>query len=180
MSNPYAMMLAAVLVSCSAFGCDSVPAKVTGGGAIQSVSGPGRPSFGFTASSCNGPVKGQFTYHDKDAPRFSANGGLSMSGDVIEAGSCDPSQAIVMPPSACERCTAICGGSPNLYAIMVGYQSTNPKIPGSGLAYACVVDNGEGSGSDGDSGTIDVYSGPYAGHFDWGPVEGNIQSHACD
>lgn len=149
-----------------------IPGKVTGGGFVQKADGS-RANFGFNASSCDGPVSGNFNYHDRTAAGF--DGGVKMNGAVIEANQCDEAGGCSLAGAG--------PGDPKCpyegYGVTVGYKSTNPKVPGTGTAGACVVDNGEGKNSTGDLLGLAVDSGPYAGYFLSGTVKGNIQAHAC-
>jgi hypothetical protein len=69
---------------------------------------------------------------------------------------------------------------PGEIGIDVWYNSTNPKMPGDGSAVVCVEDGGEGkNANEKDEFRIFVLDGPYAGYFNKGYVQGNIQEHDC-
>lgn len=146
--------------------------KMTGGGWIPSVSGneKDKANFGFNAAKCDTaiPVVGHFNYHDKYAEGFQPQG-VKMNGVITEVVLC-----VNTSPSNCMICP------PNSFEAEIEYRSTNPKNKGEGVFFACVVDNGEGANApDDDMGIIDVMSGPYAGYFNEGAVQGNIQFHTC-
>ena len=73
----------------------------------------------------------------------------------------------------------------------VDYRSTNPQVPGTGTAFACVLDRGEGANGTtdgaGDVGLVAALDGPYApnglfgagAYVNAGFVQGNIQAHSC-
>jgi hypothetical protein len=69
-----------------------------------------------------------------------------------------------------------------LYVATLKYHSTNPHIPGEGIASVIVIDDGEGNNTvdDGDVFGIDIRSGPFVGYFNIGNVQGNIQAHECN
>src|SRR5437899_34966 len=52
------------------------------------------------------------------------------------------------------------------YVVKVDYRSTNPQVPGTGTAFACVLDRGEGANGTtdgaGDVGLVAALDGPYA------------------
>jgi hypothetical protein len=149
--------------------------KVTGGGWIPSASGEAgeKANFGFNAEECTpDEVKGHFNYHDKALE-------VKMNGPVIDAGECVEPFSNPNLSLSCLFCTLTFPGLP-AYGIEVAYRSTNPALPGTGNAIACVTDNGEGANAtSADLGRIFVLSGPYAGYQNAGPVQGNIQAHRC-
>jgi hypothetical protein len=146
-----------------------ISGKVTGGGWVETDSG-GKANFGFNASNCDDPVNpaGQFTFHDMTAPigAVKMKGTLLSLGQCVEEDGCGSTELAQMCPE---------GG----YVFEVEYRSTNPKMPGEGLAAACVVDNGEGINGTGDLVGFAVSGGPFDGYFISGQVHGNIQAHLC-
>ncbi len=164
----FAKAMFALVAVVGVSGC--APGKVTGGGWIPSASGdPGdKANFGFNAAQCDpDAIRGQFNYHDQNAPLFAAGGGVKMNGPVVAPGGL----CVAFPP---------CGCPAGSYWITVEYGSTNPNFPGDGVAVACVTDNGEGiNATSADMGSISVTSGPYTGYFNSGPVQGNIRAHDC-
>ncbi|MBW2741908.1 MAG: hypothetical protein JRE64_24380 [Deltaproteobacteria bacterium] len=132
------------------------PVKVTGGGTIESEAGDDcKANFGFVAipddddsTFCITEYKGKFNYNDQCA-------GVKLSGDVKWA----------------SLLFGTFGGT---------YRSTNPQEPGEGEWFALAQDNGEGINEslDGDDEiAITILTGPYAGYYIEGYVQGNIQEH---
>lgn len=171
----------AIVVGFGAAGC--APAKVTGGGWIEGKLDPSvKANFGFNGDSCNGPVQGKFNFHDKSAS-------LKANGDVTSVANCLEPDADGELPAACVACLTYLYENPpsddytgegNLIGVDFSYRSTNPKDPGEGLGYACVLDNGEGyNASFSDVALVAFYSGPYTGYVNGGTVQGNIQEHEC-
>ncbi len=78
----------------------------------------------------------------------------------------------------------------NVYVVKVDYRSTNPAVPGTGTAFACVLDRGEGANAatTDEVGLLAALDGPYApsglfgagAYVNAGFVQGNIQAHSCD
>lgn len=155
-------------------GC-AEPAKVTGGGWIPSAE-TGKANFGFKGDSCSGPVTGQFNYHDKNAQA----GGVKVQGEVVTAVKClaDSDLGSLPAPEFCSTVCALGVGLPAL-GVEVNYRSTNPNARGSGTAFACVADNGEGANATSDLAAIAIVSGPFTGYTNAGEVQGNIQEHKC-
>jgi len=149
-----------------------VPGKVTGGGWVEAPNG--KANFGFNASSCDGPenITGRFNFHDKTASLF-PNGGVKMNGAVIDAMQCAEQAGCEDPVAPGQICPM------DAYSITVGYRSTNPKYPGTGIAGACVVDYGEGKNGTGVLLGLGVQSGPFLGYSISGTIKGNIQAHLC-
>jgi len=151
--------LAAGLV---ANGCD----RVSGVGRLDGVRG--QASWGLVADGCDaGLVKGEVQYDDRDEDvRFHA--------DVLTVTQC-------MLATDCATCDAfgftLTGAD---YQVLAQYRSTNSAEPGSGQAFFCLTDNGEGTNATAsDFGIVSVVDGPYAGYLNYGPIRGNIQQHAC-
>ena len=167
-----AVAIVLVLPNCNVTGA-TVVGKVTGGGWIETKGG-GKANFGFNGSNCDDPAvaSGRFNYHD---PGAGFPGGLKMEGSVLAAKQCTSgigcTDADNVIPGTCPF-----GG----YLVSVGYRSTNPKVPGTGTAGACVVDNGEGKNGTGDLLGLGVSTGPYSGYAATGTVHGNIQGHKCN
>jgi hypothetical protein len=165
--------------------CGAVPGKVTGGGTIPSTDGvPGdTANFGFNGDSCNfvagnpSSIKGNFNYLDINAPGFQP-GGVKMKGDVSEAAQCVFPLGGTLLDSACAICVAL-GFQGTLYGVVVNYRSTNPNFSGNGTIFACVADGGKGVNATSDSVAVGVVNGPFSGYFNFGPAQGNIQSHPC-
>jgi hypothetical protein len=66
------------------------------------------------------------------------------------------------------------------YGFDVNYTSTNPAYPGSGSAFVCVVDNGQGSKAPAkDTALLSVSGGPYDTYENEGSVQGNIAGQSC-
>jgi len=150
--------------------------KVTGDGTIEGPSGH-KATFSVQGASCDypQPPTGKMTYSDKHAPGFAQNGGLQLDGTMMEVLQCNK-------PEGCTDPSAVIPGNcpyQKGYLVEVGYKSTNPKIPGSGIAGACLVDNGDAKKKSGDLLGFGITSGPYAGYFIQGTIKGNIQSQLC-
>ncbi|MEA2405051.1 MAG: hypothetical protein QOE08_1698, partial [Thermoleophilaceae bacterium] len=62
------------------------------------------------------------------------------------------------------------GGYPCYTPTVVQYRSTNPRISDSGEANVTFCDNG----SSGDTLSVEVTSGPYAGYSNQGEVHGSV------
>ncbi|MDH5764721.1 MAG: hypothetical protein OEZ38_01805 [Gammaproteobacteria bacterium] len=155
------------------YGCSNATnGKVTGGGTIVSASGNGKANFGFNGDSCTGKVKGKFNFHDKY--HNADKGGVKLNGTVTGTDHCIATGTGARYSGDCTQCA-------NGYIVKLNYKSTNPKIPGTGEAIACVVDNGQGmKATSSDSIWVKATSGPYSGYFSKGNVQGNIKGHACD
>lgn len=160
-------------------GCpNATPSKMTGGGTIASVSGVSgdKANFGFVGDGCDpNDVVGELNYHDKNAPRFQP-GGVKLLGEVVEAGRC-------VEPGAGTTENRACGSCPvnTAHGITALYRSTNPKRPGTGTVIVCLGDNGEGANASApDVALIAVIDGPFAGYFNEGTVQGNVQVHSCE
>ncbi len=154
-------------------GCtNAINGKVTGGGTIVSASGNGKANFGFNADSCSGTAKGNFNFHDMN---FGADtGGVKMNGSVGKADHCVAS-------GTGERVNTMCTECADGYLVTLDYKSTNPKKPGEGQATVCAKDNGQGmKATSSDSIWVRATSGPYAGYYNKGNVQGNIKEHSCD
>lgn len=158
-------LILATLVLSSA--CD----RATGGGRLDGANG--RASFGFNGDGCDAPdFKGQVQYNDQ-------NGGQKFHGDVVYARQC----LVDGDCPVCDPLRITLGFPLTLgdYEVGVSYESTNPAVPGNGLATVCVTDNGEGVNSTGsDTAIIQVQGGPYAGYLNYGSIRGNIQQHKCN
>lgn len=186
-----------------ASGCVGIPAKITGGGSMASTSDDPKHKahIGFTATDCNSNEifdgTGQLNYIDKKAPGF--DGGVKFHGDILEANQCavegatdlglgcvfcafalaeeDPFGAQWTPEQA-----LVVLAEAEFKGIVVEYRSTNPKVPGDGIAVLCAADFGEGGGGLNDFAilaNIDEAEGPYEGYFNVSPVKGNVQMHSC-
>lgn len=164
MKKKYSCMVAAVAVSMLLGACTG---KVTGGGTIPSSSGVQgqKANFGFNVDACDVLLLPQshITFHDKDAPAFQP-GGIKLQAKVV----------LVLHGTLGSE-----AGSANPYVLQIGYESTNPKFPGTGAGAILVVDSGEGAAAFPDVASISLTSGPYAGAVISGDVRGNVQSHAC-
>ena len=162
-------------------GCQGIPGKVTGGGKIINECGEATANFGFNADSCDsecGELVGHFNYVDKGAD-------VKMNGYVVGAEECPGGIDLADPSPICTACydlSSLYGFDGTVYGVEVVYRNTNPKVEGEGgIAYGCVVDNGEGANADdADMTFICVEDGPYAGYKNLGKVQGNIQAHECD
>jgi hypothetical protein len=176
--RPFVAAAAAAAIALAVSAC-AEKTKVTGGGTIPSVK-YGKANFGFNGNSCKGEVKGNFNYHDKSAWGYDyPSGGVKLHGSVEKAAKC----LDVLDPTtdyAPAFCSLVCKklGLPAL-GVEVLYESTNPKAPGYGTAWACMRDNGEGAKSYDDQVVIVVKDGPYKGYKNYGKVQGNIQEHGC-
>ncbi len=140
--------------------------KVTGGGWMGSASEEPREkaNFGFNMARCEveTPTIGHITFHDKSL-------GVKIKGQIdsiLFCGDADVCHIDECPDDS--------------YEAKISYKSTNPKMPGSGIAFACVTDNGEGVNAIlPDEGIIEVETGPFQDYFNFGQVHGNIQFHTC-
>lgn len=128
--------------------------KFTGSGEL----GTADFEFVYKVENSNGTGKAKGSFHDKSAVinqtpvpmRFRFDGILSSSS----------------------------GGPDNCIRGTLGYISQDRDFPGTGQVQVEGCDNGEPSGpSNGDTLTVQVTSGPYAGYFNSGTVEGNLQAH---
>jgi hypothetical protein len=168
------LLLGSLVSGCGA----SVRGRVTGGGWFPSAAEDGtKANFGFNASSCDATfqcgvwsnVKGHFNFHDKGA-------GVKLNGEVVGVTKCLWSGVY---NDSCRRCFE--PGGEGDYVIAVDYRSTNPFAPGTGEAFVCVRDNGEGlKATRSDFVKLVVDSGPFEHYSNSGTVQGNIQAHACD
>jgi hypothetical protein len=183
------LLVAALMAMVSAAGC--ARGIATGGGTIPSANpdarGATKANFGFWGDSCGESTTGNFNYHDGSVFADKKGGGLKALGPVQEVCDC---QNIDLDGGDCEVLCLLCeakallvgwiGSEGQVRAIQSHYYSTNPKYPGEGTAYACVVDNGEGNKADADDQLL-VYldGGPYDGYLNHGNVSGNIQAFPC-
>jgi hypothetical protein len=165
------------------FSACTSPGFVTGGGHLPSSDGvPGdKANLGFSGQQCDlsQPATGNFNYHDTHAAP--QPGGVQMNGDVVDAAICSCGGSST-GSRACVFCVVVfgCPSNPSsVYGIDVNYRSTNSQFPGTGTAAACVIDNGEGVNATEDQAAVRVFTGPFAGYFDRGPAQGNIQAHSC-
>jgi hypothetical protein len=195
-----ALCLVALLTGCG------IPAKITGGGSLVNQEGEKTASFGFNAQDCdetpetgdpseffNG--KGQLNYNNKSE-------GVKFHAEVREANQCVFGQEPSDLGLACIFCAFVIAeeelfgiddfddaqlflAQEEFKGIGLEYRSTNPKARGEGLAAVCTVDLGEGSNNEGINGFTIVaipdedFGGPFAGYFNYGAVQGNIQMHPC-
>ena len=149
-----------------------IKGEVSGGGWL--TTDRGKANFGFSASNCEDPANptGTFNFHDKTAPGFV--GGVKINGEVVNVGQCTLDAGCKpeeQPDLECPK-----GG----YVVQVTYTSTNPRLPGTGTAVACLVDNGEGINGTGDLAGLIVGDGPFEGYQVRGTIKGNIQAHLCE
>jgi hypothetical protein len=180
-------------------GC-AKPGAVTGGGWMPSQACPGdlcgddecdsKANFGFNASTCDSEpgcgsysIVGHFNYIDRDAVGY--DGGVKMNGFVVEAAECvDFYPGAEVECSFCKEAVYDEYGCPDcerVYYVKVNYRSTNPRYRGTGVAIACVADNGEGINAiTADMAFVKAIEGPFDGYYNYGPVQGNIQAHECD
>jgi len=163
-------------------GC-AVPREVTGGGTLPAAytyrnqeSSEGKASFEFGGSSCpdGKTVRGHFRYHDKNWDLGKElQGGAKMNGKVIEAFKCPDKRSLL-----CRECYGLMGLP--FYAVKFSYQSINPNARGEGYGFACFKEKGEGAKAEADLAWIQVDSGPFVGYFNYGEMQGNIQTHECN
>jgi hypothetical protein len=157
-------------------GCTNI--KVNGGGTMASTSGVhgDKAVITFHAEKCTADeaVSGRINYHDMYTPGW-ANGGVKFTGSVVAAAQCgQPGSELI--------CTAIYG-YPRVpfYFAEIGYKSTNPKYPGSGIAVVIVADNGQGvQAISSDIAVVQVTTGPYAGYMNTNTIQGNMNSKSCE
>jgi hypothetical protein len=167
-------VLALALVGCAEPGFFSV------GGWIPGAEG-GKANFGGYVDACNFPTTyGHLTYHDKGYP-------LRLEGHVTGGAQCvnDGGE----PSAACVQCQAVAidklGWSSfpvaDLGYAEITYRSQDKRNnPGTGTAFVCVADFGEGANADDpDFLYINVETGPYGGYENWGEVKGNINQEDC-
>jgi hypothetical protein len=182
------VVLAALVAALSVAGC--ARGIATGGGTIPSkfpeTRGATTANFGFWGDSCGVSTTGNFNYHDKSVFNEQKAGGLKMVGPVQDACDCMQRGTSEDCDGLCAICDAlsylgdVLGENGYVSALKAHYYSSNPKLPGEGTAYACVVDNGEGSQVDADDAlAVTVEGGPYDGYFNWGEVSGNLQAYPC-
>ena len=186
------LSLVAAVISLSA--CAYGPAKITGGGTMDSTSGVtgDKANFGFNMERCDlsAPAKGHVTFHDKNAPDFQP-GGVRLRADVVDrletiatvqgypifgnTGYCQFDENVTNADNLC-----VC---PSGYQVGFNYSSQNPKFPGSGFGVMCVY---AGDYPDPNSFTssanvnvVKIGSGPFANYQNTGAVRGNLQPHSC-
>ena len=154
------------------------PGKVTGGGKVVDDSGKAIANFGMNADTCSGDLlnpRGQFNWVDQ-------TNGVKMNGRVVAHGLCvseEDWQGTWYSDVCAFECVPRFGY--NTHVAWVNYRSTNPTKPGSGGAFVCLKDNGEGINKvDGDRIALFSDVGVYAGYSAAGVVKGNIQQHTCD
>ena len=139
--------------------------QASGGGTVPSACGPSRApaTFGFTFQSTEAQGPG---FVGSFAGTFRDPGACGFRGGVAMRGTGHP----VAPDSPLGPPTAGAAG-----AILVNYESMNPANPGVGQFALQVTDSGTPGLGAGDSFTIIVFDGPYAGYFNAGTVQqGNI------
>mgnify|MGYP003348044411 CR=1 FL=1 len=118
--------------------------------------------------------EGHLNWVDK-AGSVKLNGQLSLHGQCVSE---DDWQGTWYS----EKCELLCVPlfGYGTHVAQVDYRSTNPKKPGSGVAIACLKDNGEGVNKiAGDQVALFAISGVYAGYISAGTVRGNVQSGVC-
>src|SRR5579884_225440 len=152
-------------------GVGPCPTKVTGGGMMDGASG--RDTITVNADSCGDTVSGEFEYVAHESL-------VKMHGQPIQATQCVVTgvDANGNPITTCPQCQmfvglvspgTLFGGGAADSQFIVDYRSTNPALPGTGQALACVSDNGQGGGSR-DTAYVQVLSGPFAGYTNFGSV----------
>ena len=142
------LLALSVLAVTMLFGATGCYEKLNGGGWMQSANGVDRAIFGLHYDGTTGTAKG--TYHDKGA-------GVRLKFDAAS-----PSFPGFDPNSNCA-------------GFFANYESQDKANPGTGTAFLLACDNGE-PGFEGDTLTINVQSGPYAGYTNSGPIlGGNLQ-----
>jgi len=169
-------MAVVVLFILTLTACNVEDGKVTGGGNMLSVSDGGRAILGFNADSCGGgDVTGKFNFHDSGFK--GAAGGLKMMGAVTGVDKCVEQGDGRRNASCSSSFYHSAEGCQEGYVVSMDYRSTNPKALGTGVAVACLMDNGK-KGVDGL--WVKVKSGPFEGYYNHGKMKGNIQSHKCE
>jgi hypothetical protein len=189
----YMSLMFVVGVSAAVLAAGCARGITNGGGTIPSkypeTRRAAKANFGFWGDSCGDVTTGNFNYHDRSVFNEDRGGGLKMVGPVQDTCDC---MTITSDP-ADEPCQTLCGicdakallagwlGSDGyVSAIRSHYYSSNPKHPGEGTVYACVVDNGEGGKADaGDQLLVYAENGPYDDYLNYGEVRGNIQAYPC-
>lgn len=178
-------------------GCYAVPGQVTGGGWMPSssnVTGE-KAVFGFAGDSCDGQLTGHITYVDKNASGFA--GGIMMeSTEILDAKLCNGSTSGTFddPCALCGNAlesegvtVAPPGSSPEMYAVLFDYASTNPNVATpTGTppeALVCAIANTQ-SGSTPAEGDVLIGAQPPYGTgtgsiLNYGPAQGNIKAHVC-
>lgn len=180
-TKSYLFAAASVAIVVGLAGCE-IPMKVTGGGSLEPNDLGTRVTFSITANDCDnngnvdsyyfgcplGSVKGKVSYNDKDL-------GVKLIADVLEI-------ACVYEPEPNTTGSCFWNGEEAIYVAVLKYHSTNPQIPGEGIAEIGVINDGEGNNTvdDGDEFGIDILSGPFVGYENRGLVQGNIQTHECN
>jgi hypothetical protein len=172
-----AVFLAFLLVSVS--GC-IVPGTFSGGGTIPNGNSKnGKATFTFSGDNCDGYIVGSVNYNGHEPKPDTV---MLQSTDIEETGQCvRPGEG--EPSDACGLCYGLnllsqAGDGP-IYASEFTYVSKNKQRPGTGHAFICVQDNGEGVNAPRDLGVIKVTSGPYKNYIKYGPIQGNAQAGTC-
>lgn len=179
----------------SALGCAVLltactPALYSVGGTMPSVNGGKgmeKAQFSLLGNSCDGfeNSTGSMTYHDKSV--FNPNGkglGLQFTALVIAVSDCsNPQGSEEAELCADEELLEVCaqfGSTAPIKFFFANYVSTNKTLPGSGLAFGCVQDNGQGRKAlFKDKAFISLEDGPYDGYYNVGTIQGNIQTYVC-
>ncbi|MEO2278868.1 hypothetical protein [Pseudoalteromonas pernae] len=164
----------ALLVGTLSTGCTLVGEhKMTGGGTMASAGGDKNAVFTFNVESCGEEASGRVNYIDHSAIDFEQVGGVSFNAKVDDFGFCTLGAIEDLEngtPCNCE----------NQFEAQFSYDSKNPQAQGEGTGFACFVDTGEGKGNfHGVVTAMNLDSGPYAGYFNAGTMNGNIQTHSC-
>jgi hypothetical protein len=157
-----------VVVLCATTGTACLKGKATGGGWLISTDGVSRANFGFNGSKCGLFPQGNMNFHDTTAAGFADVGGVKVNGPATAFLVCEPGKFLF----GCALCPDT---DSNRFLMKFAYQSTNPAVPGSGDLFACVANGGAI-----DHIVVRVDTGPFAGYFNAGELEGgNIQEHDC-
>ncbi len=163
-------------------GC-AVPGWFTIGGTIPAHYNEGqKANFGGEFNACNLESPwGHVTYHDR-----STDPKLRLEGDVTNAEKCASLSEGGEISVACAFCEGkfgdlLHGDEGSVGAVEIWYRSQDRRnfADEGGKAYVCVVDNGEGVNAEPDRLAIWIASGPYAGYFNHGDVQGNIDELEC-
>lgn len=195
MKTKLSLTACTVVLAVGLAGC-AAPAKFTGGGWMPSTSGGAKDkaNLSINVQNCdpeNTPIHGRFNFHDRLAPAWASSGGVKLHGWVVRGGVCTVNPFMTETVvAACDVFNLAQTGVPAGFCppdsgnvgVDIEYESTNPKIQGSGgggTAVACFQDNGEGASATSDFARIFVIDGPYAGYSNAGTVKGNLQQHAC-
>jgi len=166
------LSLSALVAAALLTGCGQ-PAKVTGGGTMNSAGGSDKAVFTFQADSCDAEnIKGSINFHDSSAIDFEDVNGVKFKGEVQSTYYC--SNAIADLSAAKPTCEC----APGYQEVNFEYDSSNSQAAGDGTGIACLADFGEKGPIKGMA-IVTINSGPYQGYTNAGTLEGNVQQHAC-